>query len=151
MGKDAFWAKVLFREFIGHYVDMSDKERAEDIKKSISALIRLDPSGTSFGAYMVQLAGDRMAERSAEASRANGSLGGRPRKQPSGPMPKNKDVVIDFANDNGIDVDDAIECFEATTERNGCDKDGNYVTEWKGFVFKWCKSRKEKREKEQRK
>lgn len=145
MGKDAFWAKVMFREFIGHYVDMSDKERAEDIKKSISALIRLDPSGTSFGAYMVQLAGDRMAERSAEASRANGSLGGRPRKQPSGPMPKDKETVIDFAVQNSLDVADAVECFEATKERDGKDKDGKCVNDWKGFVFKWSKSRKENR------
>lgn len=90
------------------------------------------------------------------ASKQNGSKGGRPTKDkqdapptktPSKPepMPKMKETVIYWAQDHGIDMDDAGECWEATMERNGRDGDGKFITNWKGFVTQWCKTRKENR------
>lgn len=64
----------------------------------------------------------------------------------SGPMPANVQKVYDFADLEGLDKDDAYECWYVTTaERDGNDADGNPVTNWKAFVRTWCNTRSKKR------
>lgn len=83
MRNECFWAKVLFREYLSHYIAMNDEEIVNDVKKSIIALTRLSETGESFGAKMVKWANERMDSNAAKASAANGSKGGRPRKTQS--------------------------------------------------------------------
>ena len=64
----------------------------------------------------------------------------------SGPMPADVQKVYDFASLEGLDKDDAYECWYVTTaERDGNDADGNPVTNWKAFVRTWCNTRSKKR------
>lgn len=77
---ESFWAKVLFREFISHYVGMSDDEKAKDVSNSLYALSSLTTDNGSFGAKMVMWANERMSSNAAKASKENGAKGGRPRK-----------------------------------------------------------------------
>lgn len=76
---ESFWAKVLFREFTGHFIAMNEQEIVADVKASIVALTRLSEEGDSFGAKMVRWANERIYANS-EKNRINGSKGGRPRK-----------------------------------------------------------------------
>lgn len=70
----------------------------------------------------------------------------RPPVRSSGPMPANVQKVYDFASLEGLDKDDAYECWYVTTaERDGNDADGNPVTNWKAFVRTWCNTRSKKR------
>lgn len=80
MRNECFWAKVLFREYLAHYIAMNDAEIVNDVKKSIVALTTLSETGESFGAKMVKWAKERIDSNAAKASAANGSKGGRPRK-----------------------------------------------------------------------
>lgn len=64
----------------------------------------------------------------------------------SGTMPADVQKVYDFASLEGLDKDDAYECWYVTTaERDGNDADGNPVTNWKAFVRTWCNTRSKKR------
>ena len=64
----------------------------------------------------------------------------------SGPMPEERQVVIDFAVAEGLDVDDACECWYVTTqERDGLTADGKKINSWKAYVRKWCTTRKNNR------
>lgn len=80
MRNECFWAKVLFREYLAHYIAMNDAEIVNDVKKSIIALTKISETGESFGAKMVKWANERIDSNAAKASAANGSKGGRPRK-----------------------------------------------------------------------
>lgn len=75
----------------------------------------------------------------------NGKKGGRPRKDAAGPMPSDRQAVIDFATAEGLDVDDACECFYATTERKNKTSNGEKITDWKNYVKTWCKTRAKRR------
>lgn len=137
---DRFWAKVLFREFIRHFRKLNDEQIVRDIRQSMDDLEDFIDNTDTFGSKMVRWSMER-ADNYPKASE-NGKKGGRPRKQPSGPMP-GKDAVRDFALDNGLDEVDAYNCWYATVnERNGCDAGGNPVTDWKAFVKEWCKTAK---------
>lgn len=60
----------------------------------------------------------------------------------SGPMPEDKQAVMDFASLEGLDVDDAYECWNVTVnERDGKTADGKKITNWKAYVRKWCVTR----------
>lgn len=64
------------------------------------------------------------------------------------PMPLDKQAVLDFAEDNGLDVDDAYECWHVTVnERHGLTADGKRINNWKAYVTQWCHTRQSKREK----
>ena len=80
MRNECFWAKVLFREYLAHYIAMNAEEIVNDVKKSIIALTKLSEEGDSFGSKMVKWANERMDSNAAKASASNGSKGGRPRK-----------------------------------------------------------------------
>lgn len=208
--KDRFWAKVLFKEFIRHYRKLTDEQIVADIEESMDALEDLDDSGESFGAKMVRWSMERAEEPSAVASRENGKLGGRPRKNQettadgdtredslnmrdgsdagklesgtsatttttplpqiitndqataearqgrrtgddsltrvrSLPMPS-KDELYDFVRAEGLDEADARDWYEMTVvDRNGKDRDGKIIKNWKGACRKFCKSRKDGR------
>ena len=137
-----FWCKVLFKEFIRHFRKLNDEQIVKDIRQSMDDLEDLVADSDSFGSQMVRWSMERAEAPAAIASANNGKKGGRPRKQPSGPMP-DKDAVRDFALENGLDEVDAYNCWYATVnERGGCDADGNPVTDWKAFVKAWCKTAK---------
>ena len=57
----------------------------------------------------------------------------------AGPMPSEKEPVLDYAAERELDEADAYNCWYVTVkERGGCDADGNPVSDWKAFVKKWC-------------
>ena len=60
-------------------------------------------------------------------------------------MPSDRQAVIDFATAEGLDVDDACECFYATTERKNKTSNGEKITDWKNYVKTWCKTRAKRR------
>ena len=76
--KESYWAKVLFREFVSHFIEMSDEQIVKDVKKSIVALTKLSCDGDSFGSKMVAWANERRMKY--QSSAANGAFGGRPKK-----------------------------------------------------------------------
>lgn len=94
---EPFWTKVFFQDFSAHFIEMTDQEIVKDIKKSLVALAKIDESNGSFGAKMVTWAKERMDTPAAEASRKNGSNGGRP--------PKNNDQVTASVSTNGTTKD----------------------------------------------
>jgi hypothetical protein len=77
---DSFWTRVLWSRFIKHFRKLTDEQIIKDIHESMDALEDNDASGDSFGAKMVAWTNERRNEKAAIASRENGNLGGRPRK-----------------------------------------------------------------------
>ena len=63
----------------------------------------------------------------------------------SGRRFRNKEEYMQWAIDSGLDAQDASDCWEATLERGGKDKDGNKVNNIKAFATQWCKTRAENR------
>lgn len=57
----------------------------------------------------------------------------------------NKEEFMQWAIDSGLDATDASECWDATLERGGKDKDGNRVNNFNAFATQWCRTRAEKR------
>ena len=96
---DSFWTKVLWSRFIKHFRKLTDEQIIKDIHESMDALEDNDASGDSFGAKMVAWANERRNEKAAVASRENGNLGGRPKKNTEG-----------AANGNNADCDTSHEC-----------------------------------------
>lgn len=91
-------------------------------------------------------AGSRQSRRTGRDSVRGGQCSIVPPVRSSGPMPANVQAVYDFASLEGLDKDDAYECWYVTTaERDGNDADGKPVTNWKAFVRTWCNTRKKKR------
>lgn len=61
-------------------------------------------------------------------------------------LPKNRQEVIDFAVDSGLDVDDAVTWAQINlSERKGRDKDGNPIVNWKTMCSAYCASVDKKR------
>ena len=77
---DSFWTRVLWSRFIKHFRKLTDEQIIKDIHESMDALEDNDASGDSFGAKMVAWTNERRNEKAAIASRENGNLGGRPKK-----------------------------------------------------------------------
>lgn len=161
---DRFWAKVMFEDFTNHYRKLDKEQVFADVVKSMDDLYERNPEGDSFGAFMVRRSLGR-AEQYPKAS-DNGKKGGRPRNNPDGDasnreaevdrksatspsmvkLPKNKQEVIEFAIDNGLDSDDASTWAEQNLrERKGYDKDGNPILNWKGALTNYCKAMERKR------
>ena len=150
---EPFWVKLLFRDFISHYRKLTAEQVIADIDESMDALETLDDTGTSFGSKMVRMARERENSRFTMAARENGKLGGRPRKDGTRPSqckpPRDKQEVLDFAADNGLDVDDARLWYERNfIERPGCDRYGEVIRNWKGALVAACKAERERREEE---
>lgn len=103
---DSFWTKVLWSRFIKHFRKLTDEQIIKDIHESMDALEDNDASGDSFGAKMVAWANERRNEKAAVASRENGNLGGRPKKNPQ-----------DAPNGNaGVDRKSATSCDQLTAD-----------------------------------
>lgn len=63
------------------------------------------------------------------------------------PLPKNRQEVIDFAVDSGLEVDDAVTWAQINLrERKGKDKDGNPIVNWKAMCSAYCSAMAKKRE-----
>lgn len=75
-----FWSKIEWRQFIRHYRKMTKDEAGEDVMKSMDDLEEMNADGKSFGSLLVRIANERMASNASKASAANGSKGGRTRK-----------------------------------------------------------------------
>ena len=139
---DRFWAKVMFEDFTNHYRKLDKEQVFADVVKSMDDLYERNPEGDSFGAFMVRLSLGR-AEQYPKAS-DNGKKGGRPPIKTK--LPRNKQEVIEFAIDNGLDCDDASTWAEQNLkERRGKDKDGNPILNWKGALTNYCKAMERKR------
>lgn len=96
---DSFWTRVLWSRFIKHFRKLTDEQIIKDIHESMDALEDNDASGNSFGAKMVAWTNERRNEKAAIASRENGNLGGRPKKNTEG-----------AANGNNADCEHSHEC-----------------------------------------
>lgn len=139
---DRFWAKVMFEDFTNHYRKMDKEQIFADVMKSMDDLYERNAEGDSFGAFMVRLSLGRSAQY--PKASANGKNGGRPPVKI--PLPKDKQEVLNFAADHGLDVIDAGNWYEANiVERKGRDKYGKPIDNWKGAVTNNDKSMKEKR------
>lgn len=138
--KQPFWAKVFFMDFVGHYVGMTDKEIASDVRESIAALTRNDDSSECFGAKIVRSSKERIRAKAAKASRENGSQGGRPPRLPTWTE------FIDYVNTNGLDYSDARQWWEMSiVDRGGKDRDGKPIKNWIAMLLNFCKSKQDKR------
>lgn len=61
-------------------------------------------------------------------------------------LPPTKTLVYEFAQNSGLDEDDARNWFEMNyVEREGCDKDGVVIENWKGHLTAYCKTMTKKR------
>ena len=157
MRNECFWAKVLFREYLSHYIAMNDAEIVNDVKKSIIALTKLSETGESFGAKMVKWANERIDSNAAKASAANGSKGGRPRKNSpdtrggsASPaegcadgkrIPPSTAELYDFAEAARLSEADAREWWELCNERGWKDRSGKPIRDWKKACERYCARR----------
>ena len=144
MADSIWWTKMLHKEdFCAHFCEMTDAEIVADIRKSIASFLQQRDDGEDFGARMVKKAKDRL-EKKSPVYVENGKKGGRPPVKSQ--LPKNKQEVIEFAIDNGLDTDDASTWAEQNLkERKGKDKDGNPIMNWKGALTNYCAAMKTRR------
>ena len=141
--KREFWVKMEFAEFCSHYLNMTQKEVFNDVKESMADMMLGNSAGKSFGAKMVAKARERLAKLGPINSE-NGKKGSNAKY--GIPLPKNKQEVIEFAIDNGLDTDDASTWAEINLkERRGKDKDRNPINNWKGALTNYCKAMADKR------
>lgn len=142
--KREFWVKMEFVDFCSHYLNMTQKEVFEDVKQSMADMMSGNSSGKSFGAKMVAKARERLAKLGPINS--ENAKKGADAKWNRIPLPKNKHEVIEFAADNGLDVDDASTWAEQNLrERRGKDKDGKPIDNWKGALVNYCKAMSKRR------
>ena len=142
--KREFWVKMEFADFCSHYLNMTQKEVFKDVKQSMADMMSGNSAGKSFGEKMVAKARERLAKLGPINSE-NGKKGSNA-KWNKIPLPKNKQEVIEFAIDNGLDHDDASTWAEQNLrERRGMDKDGNPILNWKGALTNYCKAMDKKR------
>ena len=168
-----FWCRVLFKEYIKHYRKMTDEQIVRDVRQSMDDLEDLVADTDSFGSQMVRWSNERSEEPFATAARENGKKGGRPKKNSSeqeearqnqrggeGSLrlgghvtpsrtcrpPRDFEEVKDFIAQNGLDYDDARLWWERNyVERDGIDKDGKPIKNWKGALVNACKAEETKR------
>ena len=101
---ESFWVKLTYKEFIGHYCEMTDAEIVADVRKSIGSFSNDRADGDDFGAKMVKKANARMNGEAAGASRSNGQKGGRP-----------KNITAAAATREGVD-ESATGCNQLTAD-----------------------------------
>lgn len=87
-----------------------------------------------------------LAEKAYKASAENGKKGGRPPVRI--PLPKDKQEVLNFAADHGLDTFDASEWYEINIKgRGGYDKNGKPIYNWPGALTNHCKAMEANRKK----
>lgn len=97
-----WWAKILFDEFIAHFISKNDEEIARDVRESMVALAKKDCNGDSFGSLMVRIAEERI-KKNREERGARGIEGGRPRNDGEPPhinVIKKKDQLVYGRHEN---------------------------------------------------
>lgn len=62
------------------------------------------------------------------------------------PLPSSKEQLYDFARAENLDEADARDWYEMTVvDRNGNDREGRPITNWKAALKRFCKSRADRR------
>ena len=151
---------MLFKEFIRHYRKMNDEQIVEDVKQSMDDLDDLNEDGESFGSKMVKWSNERKNQYPQAAE--NGAKGGRPRiSQESPPNPQASAPVarsaagrgprtkLEFETfiyepSNNINTAMAWEWYDIHKARDWTDKAGAPLTNWKGALTNYCRSREKK-------
>lgn len=131
-------AFVWYKFFPCHWVNilmMTDNQAGKRFKQAITRLIDNNaPEGTEEHKMIAESV--MFSER--QRARINKRWG-------KIPLPKNKAEVIAFAEDNGLDVDAALEWAEINLkERKGNDKNGEPIHNWKKACAGYCESLKNK-------
>lgn len=171
-----FYAKTS--DFADMIDSMSDEELIANMRQTAKDLRSNNLEGKSFGAEMLRKSLELSKRKRAEASRKNGLLGGRPRKNkpiettPVEPTPKPKPKSLrakpvervykvekteypdttelyDFAAKYNLDEADAREWFDMSTYRKWHDRYGNVISNWKGACRNYCRSKMGKRNQEE--
>lgn len=103
-----------------------------------------DEIGDTIGGLAADLcAGAKDSSRVKSAHAGSHKAGKAPARIPA---PRDKHEVMDFAEDNGLDVEDARLWYERNyVERPGCDKDGVVIRNWRGALINACKAEEMKR------
>ena len=102
-------------------------------------------SGTSANIYGPRQAEARQSQRAGGNSLRVAKVSTSPARS-SGPMPEDKQSVLDYASAQGLDIDDAYECWHVTVnERGGLTADNKPINNWKAYVRKWCETRAKRR------
>lgn len=171
-----FYAKTS--EFADMIDSMSDEELIANMRQTAKDLRSNNLEGNSFGAEILRKSRELSKRKRAEASRKNGMLGGRPRKNKPAepaptetkPLPKTQPLrakpvervykvekteypdtaeLYDFAAKYNLDEADAREWFDMSTYRKWHDRYGNVIANWKGACRNYCRSKMAKRNQEE--
>lgn len=115
--------------------------------------VNLDSTHTTTTPCMISADGPRQAE-ARQSQRAGGNSlrvakVSTPPVRSAGPMPEDKQAVYDFAAAEGLDTADARDWFEMTVvERDGNDRNGKPIVNWKGACKRFCTARAKARNKD---
>lgn len=168
-----FYAKTS--DFADMIDSMSDEELIANMRQTAKDLRSNNLEGKSFGAEILRKSLELSKRKRAEASRKNGRLGGRPRKnnpveEPKPVEPKTKPLrnkppervykvekteypdtteLYDFASKYHLDAADAREWFDMSTYRKWHDRYGNVIANWKGACRNYCRFKQGKRNQEE--
>jgi hypothetical protein len=105
----------------------------------------VDESATISNNYGARQAEARQSQRAGGNSLRVAKVSTSPARS-SGPMPEDKQAVMDYASAAGLDIDDAYECWHVTVnERGGLTADNKPINNWKAYVRKWCETRAKRR------
>lgn len=131
------WFKFYPSDWI-NVLTMPDKQCAECFKNLVSRLMKNEAPEGSKEAEMIGESENYSKQRREAVMK---------RWQSNKPiqLPRNKAEVIAFAEDNGLDVDAALEWAEINLkERKGNDKNGEPIHNWKKACAGYCESLKNK-------
>lgn len=123
--------------------DGDTREDSLNIQDGSDAVV--SESGTSATTTTTPNAISTNDQATAEARQGRRTGGDSLTRVRSLPMPS-KDELYDFAKANGLDEADARDWYEMTVvDRNGKDRDGKRIRNWKAALKRFCKSRKDGR------
>lgn len=138
--KNVFWSFCPLEFF--ECLDMTNEQAGKIFKSVIGQLIRNNVPENSMAYPMYQRTNDY---RRKKVAAANKRWENSKPKDPI-PLPRNKQEVIDYAEDNSLDVDDALEWAQINLkDRGGKDKDGNPIRNWKMACSAYCAAMQNKR------
>ena len=132
-------AFVWYKFFPCHWIDilmMTDNKAGKRFKQAITRLIDNNaPEGTEEHKMISESVMFSQRQRARVMNRWKI------------PLPKDKSEVIAFAEDNGLDVDDALEWAQINLkERHGKDKDGEPIMNWQKHCAGYCEAKRNKRQ-----
>lgn len=147
------WVALPILDFARVVFSFKDRpaEGWEWVEELADALVVGDiKSGCDFANALIEDATARFMKKSASGTKGGiASAKTRNARRANPDAPKSKQEVLDFAADNGLDVDDARLWYERNfIERPGCDKYGEVIRNWKGALVAACKADRERREEE---